>query len=206
MGILITAFEPFGGDTGNTSATLLRAIASDSDSARYNISTRLLPVAYPAALDELLAAIEVTQPHTVICLGQDNSRGLISVEKVAINFCDFNIPDNSGKQPRDEAVVVGAPVAYFSTLPVGDLVQCMTSTGARTQVSYSAGAYVCNALFYGLMHYIDENSLPIRAGFVHLPGGHRGEANDGGVQVTVDAQFAALKQVLKFLSKGSHSS
>ena len=138
--------------------------------------------------------------------GQDNGRGLISVEKVAINLCHYDIPDNAGSQPQDEAVVAGAPKAYFSTLPVRELVQNMTDTGARAGISYSAGTYVCNALFYGLMHHIDKNSLPIRAGFVHLPGGHRGEANDGGVQVTVDAQFAALKQGLKFLSKGSHSS
>ena len=198
MGLLITAFEPFGNDSSNISEALIRAIGVDSAFTSYDVSTLLLPVVYPAALDELIVTIETRQPHTVICLGQDNTRPFISVEKVAINLCDFDIPDNNGVRPVNEPVVAGGPVAYFSTLPISAMVQCMTGAGAKSGVSYSAGTYVCNALFYGLMHTIEEKSLPIRAGFMHIPGALKDTANNA---MEVEIQFAALKQAIKLLSR-----
>jgi pyroglutamyl-peptidase len=201
VGLLITAFEPFGNDPHNTSETLLRALVDDPLATRFDVATQLLPVVYPAALDKLVETIGNTQPHTVICLGQDNSRPVISVEKVAINFLNYDIPDNCGAQPINKPVVAGGPAAYFSTLPVDDIVKCVADAGARSQISYSAGTYVCNALFYGLMHYIEEKSLPIRAGFDHVFGspGITREISDAGMGI--NSQLAALKEGITYLSK-----
>jgi len=120
---------------------------------------------------KLVAAVESGRPDTVVCLGQDNDRPGLSIEKVAINMCCYRLPDNAGEQPVDEPVVANGPAAYFSTLPVDALLECLTAAGIPANVSFSAGTYVCNSLFYGLMHYL-ENELPgTRGGFIHIPRG-----------------------------------
>jgi pyroglutamyl-peptidase len=130
-----------------------------------------LPVSRSDALPALITAIETNKPDTVVCLGQANDRSKLSIEKIAINLCCYRIPDNVGDQPGDEPVVADGPAAYFSTLPVDALTECLTAEGIPANVSYSAGTYVCNSLFYGLMHYIEETSPDVRGGFIHIPRG-----------------------------------
>jgi pyroglutamyl-peptidase len=167
--ILITAFEPFGGDELNSSACVLDAFCQSSADGFGGITTLVLPVEYDVAISRLITAIETGQPHSVVCLGQANGQNTIAVEKVAVNYCSYRIPDNSGAQPADEPVVSDGPTAYFSTLPVDELVNELSKKGIPAEVSLSAGSFACNALFYGLSHYLEKNALSIRAGFIHLP-------------------------------------
>jgi len=170
MRILITAFEPFGEDTSNITDDILRAIANDGFADNRDIALLTLPVTRSDALPKLIVAIESGNPDMVVCLGQDNDRSEISIEKIAINLCCYRIPDNAGEQPGDEPVIEGGPTAYFSTLPIEALLECMTAEGIPASVSYSAGTYVCNSLFYGLMHYLDNELPETRGGFIHIPG------------------------------------
>ncbi len=167
--ILITAFEPFGDDDLNSSACVLDAFCQASADGFGEISTLVLPVDYDVAIGRLITAIETGWPHSVVCLGQANDRSIITVEKVAVNYRSYRIPDNSGAQPANEPVAPGGPAAYFSTLPVDELVNELSKKGIPAKVSLSAGSFVCNALFYGLSHYLEKNALSIRAGFIHVP-------------------------------------
>jgi len=171
VSILVTAFEPFGGDTSNVTDDILRVICNDAIADEHDITFLTLPVSRSDSLPKLIAAIDSGKPDTVVCLGQDNDRSELSIEKVAINLCCFRMPDNAGEQPDDEPVVANGPAAYFSTLPVEALIERMTAVGISANISYSAGTYVCNSLFYGLMHYLENESPEVRGGFIHIPRG-----------------------------------
>jgi pyroglutamyl-peptidase len=105
----------------------------------------------------------------VICLGQAGGRAHMSVERVAINLDDARIADNSGAKPVDEAIAATGPPAYFATLPVKAMTRAMRAAGVPTEVSNSAGTYVCNHLMYGVLHYLAASGLGARAGFIHVP-------------------------------------
>jgi len=169
MRVLITAFEPFGGDTSNITNDILQAIAKDGFADERDIALLALPVSRSDSLSKLISAMKSVNPDMVICLGQDNDRSEISIEKIAINLCCYRMPDNAGEQPGDEPVVEDGPAAYFSTLPVDALRECLTAAGIPANVSYSAGTYVCNSLFYGLMHYLESELPGVRGGFIHIP-------------------------------------
>ena len=122
----------------------------------------LLPCVFHRALAVLDAAIELHQPSVVIALGLAASRGDISVERVAINIDDARIPDNAGCRPIDQPVVVGAPCAYWSTLPIKSIVAAMQEAGIAASVSQSAGTFVCNHVFFGLAHRLARAACLVR--------------------------------------------
>jgi len=169
MSLLVTAFAPFGDDSDNVSEDVLNLLSMQDSGGDRDVGTLLLPVEREAASNQLEAAVSDSQIDTVVCLGQANDRQEITIEKVAINFCCYRIPDNAGNQPTGEPIVADGPDAYFSTLPVQELVTALGAEGYPASISYSTGTYVCNSLFYGLMHFIAKQQLRIRAGFVHLP-------------------------------------
>jgi pyroglutamyl-peptidase len=166
--LLITAFEPFGGDESNITDEILQTLSRDTTDMG-DITYLTLPVSRDDALPALFDAIERHKPDTVVCLGQANDRSEISIEKVAVNLCCYRIPDNKGEQPDDEPVVMDGPAAYFATLPVNELVGRLNAEGIAAHISFSAGTYVCNSVFYGLLHFIERTSLGTRGGFVHVP-------------------------------------
>ncbi|ALA71812.1 pyrrolidone-carboxylate peptidase [Geobacillus stearothermophilus 10] len=166
--VLVTGFAPFGGEVVNPSLEAIKCL-SEFKSEMYAIEIRELPTVFGKALDELYAAIEQVAPALVICIGQAGGRSDISVERVAINVNDARIPDNEGNQPIDAPVVPNGPVGYWSTLPVKAIVHELRRHGIPASVSYTAGTFVCNHVFYGLMHYIAQVKMPIRAGFIHIP-------------------------------------
>jgi pyroglutamyl-peptidase len=127
-----------------------------------------LPCAFGDALDALGAELARRPPGVVLALGQATGRAEFSPERVAINLNDARIACNAGRQPIDEPVVPGAPAAYFSTLPVKAMVAALREAGLPAAVSHSAGTYVCNHVFYGLMHAL-RRRRGVRAGFMHLP-------------------------------------
>lgn len=166
--VLVTGIEPFDGETLNPSWEAAQAVDGQvRHGAR--IVARQLPCVIADVRQALVNAIEEVNPALVICLGQAGGRADISVERVAINIVDARIPDNAGRQPVDEPVVAGGPVAYFSALPIKAIVKRLRDAGIPASVSQTAGTYNCNAIFYALLHEIATARPALRGGFVHVP-------------------------------------
>lgn len=166
--ILLTGFEPFGGEVGNPAMQLLPAF----EGARigdHRVATALLPVVFTDALSALAPLLDQHAPAIVLALGQASGRARLSLERVALNLIDARIPDNAGAQPIDVAAVADAPAAYFTTLPVKAMLHAMQAQGLPAELSLSAGSYVCNAVFYALCHLAATRHPATRTGFMHLP-------------------------------------
>lgn len=191
MAVLVSAFEAFDGDVSNITDDVLRAISMDDSIKEDDVSLVTLPVSRVEALPTLVAAIEASNPDTIVCLGQANDRAEMTVEKIAVNHCCYRIPDNRGEQPDDEPVIVGGPATYFATLPVNELVDRLIAEGFAASVSCSAGTYVCNSVFYGLLHHINGLSPQTRGGFIHIPR----EPSGNLAEMT-----GAVKLVIQFLA------
>ncbi|MGC4093689.1 MAG: pyroglutamyl-peptidase I [Polyangiaceae bacterium] len=167
--ILVTGFEPFGGEQINPSAEVARSLDATSVQGRRVVGV-VLPCVFLRAQRMLLQQLERTQPELVICLGQAGGRAALGIERVAINLNDAPIADNAGRRPVDRPVVRGGPVGYWSTLPIKALVQTLTRAGLPAEVSQTAGTFVCNHVFYVLMHALSTPARhAVRGGFVHLP-------------------------------------
>jgi pyroglutamyl-peptidase len=159
--ILLTGFEPFGKATTNPSGEIVKQISSD------NIVTAILPVTYRESADRLLELVAEHRPEVVVCLGQAEGRTQITPEKVAINLDDANLADNEGVLRNDVKIVESGPDAYFSTLPIKEIVEAIKARGVPAAVSLSAGAFLCNHIFY-----VAQNKFVgthVRSGFVHVP-------------------------------------
>ncbi len=165
--ILLVAFEPFGGEALNPAWEAV-AMLHGRRVAGHRIVARCLPVAFGTSLRVLRAALRDTRPRLVLAVGQAGGRAAISLERVAINVDDARIPDNAGLQPIDEPVVPGGPAAYFTTLPVKAMLVALRQAGIPAEVSQTAGTYVCNHVFYGLMHALRRRP-GVAAGFIHVP-------------------------------------
>jgi pyroglutamyl-peptidase len=159
--VLLTGFEPFGKATLNPSGEIVKQISGD------NIVTAILPVAYAQSAERLLALIAEHKPDVVICLGQAEGRTHISPEKVAINLDDARLADNEGVLRNDMKILEGGPVAYESTLPIKEIVKAINDAGVPAAVSLSAGAFLCNHVFYVAQDYF--KGTKVRSGFVHVP-------------------------------------
>ena len=168
--ILVTGFEPFGGESVNPSWEIARALDGWTCEGHV-VRSALLPCVFGDALHRLDEAIAAHRPDLVICLGQAGGRAEISIERAALNVDDARIPDNLGRQPLDAAVVPDGPVAYFSTLPIKAIARDLREAGVAAAVSNTAGTFVCNHVFYGLMHRLATTPALARArgGFVHVP-------------------------------------
>jgi len=165
--VLITGFEPFGGDTSNPTEFLARTLDGASVRERRLIGVTL-PVVFGRAREQLESAIEQHAPELVLCLGLAANRQAISLERVALNIDDASIPDNAGQQPIDRPIEEFGPAAYWSTLPIKAMKTQLEAAGYQAEISPSAGTYVCNHLFYGLMHSL-RSRTGVRGGFVHIP-------------------------------------
>ncbi|BEO22018.1 MULTISPECIES: pyroglutamyl-peptidase I [Serratia] len=165
--VLITGFEPFGGERLNPSWEVVKQL-NDMELVGARIVARQLPCVFGAALDALNAAIDEVQPVMVLAIGQAGGRTDITIERVAINVDDARIPDNQGQQPVDEPIVAGGPAAYFSTLPIKAMVSSMREAGIPASVSQTAGTYVCNHVMYGLLHRL-SGQREVKGGFIHIP-------------------------------------
>lgn len=164
--VLLTGFAPFGGEHCNPSWQAVSAL----DGARiagHRVCAAELPVAFWQSLQALDAAIAEHQPALVLCVGQAGGRTAVSFERVAINLMDARIPDNAEQQPVDIAIEAHGPAAYFTNLPIKAMRQALLSAGIPAEISHTAGTYVCNEVFYGLMHRIQSSQA--RGGFIHVP-------------------------------------
>ena len=167
--VLVTAFEPFGGESVNPSQQAVRLLAELAQAPGVELMTAVLPVEFVRAVELLQETVEAWQPDLVICTGEASGRAAVTVERFAVNLDDAAIPDNAGYQPVEEPAVVGGPVAYASTLPVGAVVEALLAAGIPAAKSSTAGTYVCNHPFYALMHLIATRQPQLRGGFIHVP-------------------------------------
>lgn len=168
--VLLTGFDPFGGERINPALEAVRKLEGRIlEDIGVRVVAQELPTVFGKSIEVLAQAIEREQPEVVICVGQAGGRTHITPERVGINVNDARIPDNEGQQPVDEPIVEGGPAAYFSTLPIKAIVQAMRDAGIPAMVSNTAGTFVCNHVFYGLMHLLHTRSAGVRGGFIHIP-------------------------------------
>ena len=170
--VLVTGFEPFGGDTINPALEAVNKLEGrtlHTDSGTIKLFTHKIPVVFGEAALVLDESIADAKPEIVICVGQAGGRYHITPERVAINVDDSPIPDNAGNAPIDAPIIDGGPAAYFTTLPIKRMVKAIQEAGIPASVSNTAGTYVCNHLFYHLMHLLHTKYQNIRGGFIHIP-------------------------------------
>jgi len=167
--ILLTGFEPFGGEALNPSWQVAQALSGEVLGGA-TVQAVCLPCVFGLALATLQAALRRPRqrPVLVLCLGQAGGREGLTVERVAVNVDDARIPDNAGQRPIDTPVQARGPVGYFSTLPIKAIVSALQHAGLPASVSQTAGTYVCNHVFYGLMHALRRRPR-VRGGFIHVP-------------------------------------
>lgn len=166
--VLLTAFEPFGGQSLNPSKEVVRVLQGVTFE-RISLETCILPVERFRAVDLTLEAMTRFTPDVVVMLGEAGGRTGITLETVAVNLDDFRIPDAAGQQPRGEPIVVSGPPELTATLPVQVLAERLATAGFPSAISADAGRYLCNRLFYVVLYTVAQAGLHTQAGFIHLP-------------------------------------
>ena len=163
--LLITGFDPFGGETVNPSWEAVRLLPEEIGA--FSLTKLQIPTVFGLSAETVLAAAEKLQPDVILCIGQAGGRSGVTPEVVAINLREARLPDNAGNQPTDVPVVENGPAAYFATVPVRAMVKAVNDAGISAALSYSAGTFVCNDVLYSLLHHY--HGTETKVGFVHVP-------------------------------------
>ena len=168
--VLVTGFDAFGGESINPSWLAAQALHGRVILG-HRVTAAQLPTVFDESLRVLRALLKLHKPALVVCVGQAGGRSALSMERVAININDARIADNAGAKPIDTPVVPGAPAAYFSSLPIKAMLVALQREGIPAEVSQTAGTFVCNHIFYGLMHALatQRGLKKSRGGFIHVP-------------------------------------
>lgn len=193
--ILLTGFEPFGGEQSNPSWLAVQQLDGYQLDDEVQIVSRQLSCVFEKSQQELKTAIDELKPVLVLAVGQAGGRTELCFEKVAVNFIDARIADNAGQQPVGTPVVNDGPTAYFTTLPIKAIVNSLKQQGIPAAVSYTAGTYVCNTVFYALMHQLKDKPK-VRAGFLHIPYAPEQAIGKAVASMPVDMVVRALKLCL----------
>lgn len=167
MKVLITGFDPFGGESVNPAYEAVKLLPEMVAGAE--VIKMEIPTVYDKAGEAVEEGIKKYQPDVVICVGQAGGRSSINIEKVAINLAEARIPDNDGKQPMDQPIRQDGENAYFTNLPCKAIVKEIRDAGIPAHISYTAGTFVCNDVMYSLLYMIDKKYNHIRGGFIHVP-------------------------------------
>ena len=167
MKILLTGFEPFGGEQVNPAWEAVQRVPDSVLDA--DIIKLMVPTVFGVGAEAILQKVEEVAPHMVLSVGQAGGRAAVSVEFVGINYRDARLPDNDGNQPTGECIVAEGENAYFTSLPAKAMVQRIRSRGLPATLSYSAGTYVCNEVLYRLLHHRHRHAPTLKAGFIHVP-------------------------------------
>jgi pyroglutamyl-peptidase len=196
MNILVTAFEPFGEREVNASLSVLHQLPDQI--GKWNIIKEVLPVDYQSAPERVSLLLDTEQPQAVICLGEASGSDYLRLEFVAINWMDFRIPDNQGLSVTDQRISATGSTAYFSSLPLRKMEAILQDNDIPVKISTTAGTYLCNLVFYTLMHQLDETGISIPAGFIHLPAEVVGEET-AQIQCTLPLCTKGLNLILNNL-------
>ena len=163
--LLITGFEPFGGEIINPSWDAVCRLPGEI--GEYSLTKLLIPVVFGESAQNVIEAAKEINPDVILCIGQAGGRDAITPEMVGINLRYAPIPDNKGNEPRDEKILLSGENAYFTTIPVRKIAEEISKNKIPSKVSYSAGAYVCNDVIYSLLAEFDKTDT--RVGFIHVP-------------------------------------
>lgn len=163
--ILVTGFEPFGGETINPAWEAVRILPETIGD--YRVERMQVPTVFQKAYELAVARAEELDADAILCVGQAGGRDAVTPERVGINLRDASIPDNAGNQPSEQPIAADGPAAYFSTLPVARMAKAIRDASLPGRVSNTAGTFVCNDLLYSLLHHFADRALPV--GFVHVP-------------------------------------
>ena len=167
MKVLLTAFDPFGGEPVNPAQEAVEAVADCVAGAE--VVKVIVPTVFGKSVDTVYEAMKREQPDVTFCIGQAGGRIGLTPERVAINLNDARIPDNDGQQPLDEKIFEDGENAYFTSLPVKAMVEKIKEAGLPASVSYTAGTFVCNHLMYGVLYHIAKEFPGMKGGFMHVP-------------------------------------
>lgn len=196
MRVLVTGFDPFGGEPVNPALEAVMRLPTVLES--HTIERRPLPTMFHRSLAVLGDAVRTARPDILICVGQAGGRTELSIERVAINVDDARIADNAGAAPIDRPIVPGGPAAYFTNLPLKAITQALGAAGIPAKVSNTAGTFVCNHVFYGAMHLVATEFPVMRAGFIHIPYLPEQIArNPGQPSMAVGTVFAGLMKAIE---------
>ena len=166
MKIIVTGFDPFGGETINPSIECVKALPEIEGVELIRLE---LPTVFKESAKRLNEVINDVKPDAVLCVGQAGGRPGITMERIAINVDDARIPDNISQQPIDEAIQLDGEAAYFTTLPIKRIVKAIREAGISAEVSNSAGTFVCNHIMYQSLFAATKADKPFKAGFMHIP-------------------------------------
>lgn len=200
--VLLTGFEPFNKEPINPAWEAVRALDGWSEEG-FIVQSRQLACVFGQSIAEMAAAVNECNPSIVIAVGQAGGRCDLSVERVAINVDDAPIPDNLQRQLVDQPIIPDGPAAYFSTLPIKAIVHELRAAGLPSSVSQTAGTFVCNHVFYGLMHIAAARQkaggfAPLRAGFIHIPYlPQQAARHPGAPSMALDNVVAGLKIAIR---------
>jgi len=165
--VLVTAFDPFGGESINPASVAVMQLPDEIDGI--TVIKRELPTVFDKSADILRQILEEEKPDVVISVGQAGGRAGVTLERVAINIDDARIEDNDGVKREDTPIDPKGPAAYFSTLPIKAIVNALREAGIPASVSDSAGTFVCNHIMYSVLHFAAQKQPGLKAGFVHIP-------------------------------------
>ena len=166
MKIIVTGFDPFGGEKINPSIECVKALPEIEGVELIRLE---LPTVFKESAKRLNDVIKDVKPDAVLSVGQAGGRARITMERIAINIDDARIPDNISQQPIDEAIQFDGEAAYFSTLPIKRIVKAIREAGIPAEVSNSAGTFVCNHIMYQALFAATKADKPFKAGFMHIP-------------------------------------
>lgn len=167
MKLLLTAFDPFGGEPINPALESVKLVPNRIDDIE--VVKLEVPTVFGKSVATVADAIAKEKPDAVLCIGQAGGRYGLTPERVAINIDDARIKDNEGNQPIDVPIFEDGAPAYFTTLPIKAMVQSIKDAGIPASVSNSAGTFVCNHLMYGVLYNLAKNYPGVRGGFMHVP-------------------------------------
>ena len=163
--LIITGFDPFGGETVNPSWEAVRRLPDTV--GNYRLTKLQIPTAFAVAAETVLNAAAADAPDVILCVGQAGGRDSVTPERIAVNISSARIPDNRGNQPVEEPILPGAPDGIFSTVPVAAMAEAITAASLPGKISNTAGTFVCNDTLYRLLHHFTGTA--VRAGFIHVP-------------------------------------
>lgn len=163
--LLITGFDPFGGERINPAWEAVKLLPEQIGD--YSLTKLQIPTVFKCGAQAVINAAQTIQPDLILCIGQAGGRSAVTPERIAVNIRDAKIDDNLGNHPRGEYVVPNGPAAYFATVDVMAMAEACEVHSIPATVSNSAGAFVCNDVFYTLLHHYNRTNT--RVGFIHVP-------------------------------------
>ena len=166
MKILLTGFDPFGGESINPAWEAVKRVKAPAGAELIRLE---VPTVFGRSITTVLTSMRLHRPDVVVCVGQAAGRSEITPERVAINIADASIPDNEGNRPCDAPIYPDGENACFSTLPVKAMVEAIKAAGLPASLSNTAGTFVCNQLMYGLLYHISREFPGVGGGFIHVP-------------------------------------